>query len=142
LTKYHEYYDLGGGSSSVNIVTFCMSCLTFSWSNSSKFYISILMILTHDWCHYWSRNFIPLRCTWVHYRVFVWLSVGQSLLFCVVFCISLCVLLFFALWPFVLCLVAFCSLPCVIWSFALWPMYNLFSDVRLLITSVASSNSS
>jgi len=60
---------------------------------------------------------LPLRSTWIHTR-FSGIPVARSLVFCVVFCISLFVLF-------------------------LWPLYCVsFLDLCLLITPLVSSNPS
>jgi len=66
-------------------------------SNSSL--VSILIFL-HDGCYWWSRNYLPFRNAWVHFR-FLWsscCSIYILYVFSVVFCRSLFVLLSFSFW--------------------------------------------
>ena len=73
-----------------------------------------------DGCHYWSRNCLSFRSTWVHPQFLEWGHVTQSLVLCVMFCRSLFVLLSFLFWPL-------CCLS--------------FFDLQILITPLVSSNS-
>jgi hypothetical protein len=41
----------------------------------------------------WNRNCLPFRCTWIHNRFLSVVRVARYLIFCVVFCISLFILL-------------------------------------------------
>ena len=66
----------------------------------------------------WSRNCLHFRKTWA-YPAFQRFYVARSLVFCVMFCRSLCVLL----------------------SFFFWSLYCLsFFDLRVLISPLISSN--